>query len=149
MKIATFIATALLAVSAFATTTVYHDYDGALRGIALNNACITATDVRTINPTRNCVKLTPITVADPENGSHTDWVCEKWETSKVSNARAFNRNVCAEYVPGRGEQDGYCKRYEMRADFLPATIKIAIVTSNGEQTNFPGVSENFTFPSCR
>ncbi len=149
MKIASFIATALLAVSASATTAVYHDYEGALRGISLNNACVTASDVKTISATRNCVKLTPIVVQEPENGSHTEWVCEQWETSQVSHPRAFNRSVCAEYVSGRGEQDSYCARYEQRADFLPATIKVSVVTTDGEYSDFPGVSQSFTFPTCK
>lgn len=149
MKIASFIATALLAVSAFATTTVYHDYDGALRGIAYDNACVTANNVQTINPTRNCTKLVPIVhPGHGEDQGYTEWVCEKWETSQLAYSRAFNRTVCLEYVNGNGEQDSYCARYGQQADFLPATIKIATVTQNGEYDNFPGVSSNYTFPTC-
>ena len=148
MKIATFIATALLAVSAFATTTVYHDYDGALRGITLDNACVTADSVQTIRPTRNCTNLVPI--VHPGHGDqqeYTDWVCEKWEVSQLSNSRAFNRTVCLEFVD-KGEAGFYCARYGQQADFLPATIKVSVVTANGESDNFPGVTKKHTFPSC-
>lgn len=148
MKIASFLATALLAVSAFATTTVYHNYDGALRGIAINNACVTATNVQTIQATRNCTKLVPVVRQDGDN-TYTDWVCEKWETSQVSYPRAFNRTVCTDWAPGHGEDGPSCRAYGQQADFLPATIKISVVTSNGDYDNFPGVTQNFTFPACR
>ncbi len=150
MKIASFIATALLAVSAFATTTtVYHDYDGALRGINLNNACVTASTVQTIHATRNCTKLVPIVhPGHGEQDGYTEWVCEKWENSQMSHSRAFNRTVCLEYV-NNGEAGQYCAQYGQKADFLPATIKVSVVTSNGEYDNFPGVTQNYTFPSCK
>lgn len=149
MKIASLIAATLLSVSAFAaTTTVYHDYDGALHGIALNNACITEDTVQTIKPARTCVKLVPV-VRNEGDMQFTDWVCERWEKSHASHPRAFTRTVCAEYAY-EGGHDGnlICKRYEQKEEFLPATIKISVVTSNGENDNFPGVTKKFTFPTC-
>lgn len=149
MKLASFIVTAFLAVSAFATKTVYHDYDGALRGIALNNACITDAEVKTIKAARTCTKLVPIQVGYGDD-KYTDWVCQKWETAHAAYPREFTRTVCAEYG-----NDGYgdggnlvCKRFVQQAEFLPATIKIAVVTSNGDTDNFPGVTKKFTFPTC-
>lgn len=149
MKLASFIVTVLVGVSAFATKTVYHDYDGALRGIALKNACITEAEVKTINATRTCTKLVPVQRGYGDD-KYTDWVCERWETVHAAYPREFTRTVCAEYG-----QDGYgdganlvCKRFVQKTEFLPATIKISVVTSNGETDNYPGVTKKFTFPSC-
>lgn len=147
MKIVSLIAATLLSVSAFAaTTTVYHDYDGALRGIALKNACITEDTVQTIKPAKTCTKLVPV-VRNDGDMQYTDWVCEKWEKSHASYSRAFTRTVCAKYV-NEGDGNMVCKRYETKEEFLPDTIKIAVVTSNGEYDNFPGVTKKFTFPAC-
>lgn len=146
MKIASFIATALLAVSAFAGQVVYHDYDGALRGIALNNACITATEVKSITSTRNCVKLVPVTSQQGEN-TVTDWVCQKWETAQVSYPRAFSRTVCAKYA--YQNDNLVCEQFVQKSEFLPATIKVSVVTDQGDNSNFPGVSHLHTFPACK
>lgn len=147
MKIVSFIAATILSVTAFAaTTTVYHDYDGALRGIALKNACITEDTVQTIKPARTCVKLVPVVRHDGDM-QYTDWICERWEKLHASHSRSFTRTVCAEYAT---IDDGnlICKRHEHQEDFLPATIKIRVVTSNGEFDDFPGVTKKFTFPAC-
>lgn len=147
MKITSFIAATILSVSAFAaTTTVYHDYDGALHGIALKNACITEDTVQTIKPVRTCVELVPV-VRNDGDMQYTDWVCKRWEKSHAAHPRAFTRTVCADYA---NVDDGnlICKRWVQKEDFLPATIKISVVTSNGEYDNFPGVTKKFTFPSC-
>lgn len=152
MKIATFIATTLLAVTALATSTVYHDYDGALRGIALNNACITADQVRTISATKNCVKLVPVTHGNGgEEGTWTDWVCQKWETSQLAYPRAFTRTVCAQYSSGNGEADNMsCLKWVQKADFLPATIKVGTMVDHGGEAGASyGPSYNHTFPACK
>ena len=82
---------AVVSVSATAfagskATTIYHDYDGALRGISISNACVTDTEVRTIAPTRNCEKLEPIEVVQ-DFGTVTEWVCKTWSVSSVAHTR--------------------------------------------------------------
>lgn len=147
MKFLSLIAVLGFSVSALAgTTVVYHDYDGALRGIALNNACVTDTEVQSISATRNCTKLVPV---EKREGDYvfTDWVCQSWETSKVSYPRAFTRTYCAEYAY---ESDNMvCVKTAEKSDFLPKTIKVAVVTGNGEYDNFPGVTKSHTFPACQ
>lgn len=147
MKIVSLIAATLLSVTAFAsTTTVYHDYDGALRGIALKNACITEDTVQTIKAAKTCVELVPV-VRNDGDMQYTDWVCKRWETSHASYSRSFERTVCTKYVT-EGDGNLICKRWEQKAEFLPETIKIRVVTSNGEYDNFPGVTKKHTFPAC-
>jgi hypothetical protein len=154
MKMFTILAGLLMSAAAFAQTSyVYHDYDVVLRGIAVNNACVTATTVESITPVRHCTKLEPVVHnghGDRDN-SFTDWVCTNWETSRLSYSRSFERPVCVEYSGGHGDRDNLtCTRLVQRAEFLPDTIKISTVTSRGERgDNFPGVSSNFTFPACK
>jgi hypothetical protein len=151
MKIVSFLATAMFAASAFATTTVYHDYDAALRGIALDNACITDTEVRTIKPVKHCTELVPVehNNGGQEGGSWTDWVCNKYEVATLAYPRAFERVVCTNYQSGHGEEYGGCVQTGVVQDFLPATIKVSVVTENGEYSNYPGVSHMHTFPACK
>lgn len=153
MKLASFIATTLLAASAFAYSYSYHDYDAALRGIALDNACITDTEVRTIQPMRVCTELVPVEIpgGNGEGGpAQYDWVCKNWQTTHVAHSRTFERPVCVEWHSGHGEgSEVGCKRVENKADFLPATIKVAVVTENGEYSDFPGKVHMHTFPACK
>jgi hypothetical protein len=152
MKMFSFLATVLISGATFAGTTVHHSYDGALRGIALNNACVTATEVQTIKPVRHCTKLVGIErKAGGQNDYHyTEWVCEKWQVSKLSYPRAFERTVCLEYSTPRSDNDNlYCKRTGQKADFLPDTIKIRTDIERGEQGTVTSTSGTFTFPACK
>lgn len=148
MKLISFIATALLATSAFAGTSYIHDYDAALRGIELSNACITASDVKTIKAVKACTNLVPVTHNPGTDYEYTEWVCKKWETTHQSYPRAFDRTVCLEYGPG-GEGYAGCVQTGVKQDFLPETIKVRVVTENGEWSDYPGVSKKFTFPACK
>lgn len=142
------LAAALLATGvASAYTSSYHDYDAALRGITIDNACVTADTVQTIAPVRHCAKLVPVTVNKcGEQGSYTDWVCQQWEISNLSYPRAFEKTVCTEM--SSGEHYTGCVKSEVVSAFLPDTIKVAYVTDRGDHSNFPGVSKNHTFPTC-
>ena len=125
------LATLLFAGAAQAGTTVYHDFDGALRGIALDNACVTANSVETINDVRNCTKLEAIEhKAHSEHGmNYTEWVCKAWQVSKLAYPREFKRTVCTDYSTGHRESDsGGCLKTEEKTDFLPGTITISTVT---------------------
>ncbi len=153
MKLVTFLATAIMATTAYASTNIYHSFDRALRGIELQNACVSATEVSTINPTNNCVKLVPV---PPRcRGDNCDggvqWVCKQWEKAHQVYSRSFTRTVCVEYSQPKSDNDTmYCLRTIEKPEFLPDTIKISVVTSRGDHGgNFPGVVQNFTFPSCK
>jgi hypothetical protein len=145
MKLMTLIASLFVAAAANADA-VIHDYDGALRGIALNNACVTAKEVKTVKPTKNCVKLVPVTYQDGDN-TVTDWVCKKWEVAHLSFPRAFNRTVCTQWGQNHGEIYEGCVAYGTKADFLPNTISVRYVTSHGEYDS--EVTRSFTFPTCK
>ncbi len=147
MKLVILVASLLATGVASAYTSSYHDYDAALRGITIDNACVTATNVKTINPVRHCAKLVPVTTGNGgEQGYQTDWVCQKWEVTNLSYPRAFEKAVCHEYRSD--EQFVGCVRNGVEAAFLPDTIKVAYVTEQGERSNFPGVVKHHTFPSC-
>ena len=154
MKIITLAIATLIAAAAQAGTYTYHDYDAALRGIALNNACITGTEVRTIAPQRVCAQLNPVVVEGngDSNMTHTEWVCAQWVNANLAFSRSFQKTVCAEYEAPRGDSSGGgCTRSEVVNAFLPATIQVGSYNDkqNEAGSDWPGTSSSFTFPSCK
>jgi hypothetical protein len=147
MKMVSFLAAALFAVSAFGTTSVSTGYREVLGNIALDNACITATEVRTVKPVDVCAKLVPVTRQD-EGSSYTEWICQQWTKSHVANSRSFERTTCLEYVT-EGEGNMFCSKWGTVADFMPATIPVTVVTQYGEADDFPGKTYLHTFPACK
>ena len=146
MKSLLIAATMLVSLSAMASAP-RHDYDAALGQIKLNNACLTETEVKSINDQKVCTKLEARTVGNGgEEGTYTDWVCTKYETLALSNPRAFERTVCTKYAPQHGDSSLECVKWGKKADFLPATIKIMTSRTNGEST--VDTFSKFSFPSC-
>lgn len=135
---------------AFADTRVEHDYANALRGIALDNACLTATQVKTIKPQKECTNLVAVPVPgwNPEmGGPQVDYVCKKWELLHSTASRNYADPVCLKY---RYEPDGnmFCDELGQKAKFLPDVIKVREVSSWGDGDNWPGVEKEFKFPAC-
>ena len=148
MKLFIVAASMILSASAMAaSSTVIHGYSQVLGSIKLNNACITESEVKSINPVRVCTKLVPHTVDNGgEIGSHTDWVCANWETKDLAASRAFERTVCLKHAPINEASSGECLKYGTVSDFLPATIKITTVTNHGEASTER--QSWFSFPAC-
>lgn len=153
MKMFSFAATVLLAAGAIAGSHVEHGYSGALRGIALDNACVTANEVRTINAVKHCTEMKAVehVARNDHDNSYTEMVCTKSEVSHMSFPRAYEKTVCAVYNNPKSDHDNLtCLRTVNQSAFLPNTIKIRTVTEFGDNgSNFPGVESNFTFPSCK
>lgn len=147
MKMFALIAALFVAVAANAGTTASHDYDGALRGIAIDNACVTEKEVKTIKPMKTCTKLVPVETDSGDGYVFTDWVCEKWQVSQVAYPRAFSRTVCTNWGSGNGENYEGCLKYGEKADFLPNTISVTYSTSQGEYDS--EVTKKHTFPACK
>lgn len=142
------IAVSMMASSAFAATTaVTHGYSEVLGAIKLDNACITESEVQSINPVRVCTKLVPVTIDHGgEIGSHTEWKCESYETKDLSYSRSFERATCLHYAPINEANHGQCLKWGTKEDFLPETIKITVTKTHGEATT--QTSKWFTFPVC-
>lgn len=146
-----FLATLLISGSAFAGTYMEHDYAGALKNIDISNACVTETTVRTINPQKSCVEYKAVKTSDGDGGYFTDYVCVKTAKQNIEYSRTYNKSVCAEYgqVGGVGDAGHLeCIRSETKQMFLPQTIKVRVITNNGDTDNWPGQTKSFTFPSC-
>jgi hypothetical protein len=47
------------------------------------------------------------------------------------------------------EHEPFCLETAEKADFLPDTIKVSVVTEQGDYSNWPGVEKSFTFPTCK
>jgi hypothetical protein len=139
----------------FATTHVTHNYSQSLGEIALENACLTETTVRTIKPIRTCATA----LVSRENPSHSErdnggltWYCPRFEVKHIENPRAIERTVCTDLRNvGSGERGNLqCVAYGKKADFLPDTIKIQVWKESGDHNStWPGVTKRFTFPTCK
>lgn len=147
MKSLLIAATMLVSVSAMATSAPRHDYDAALGQIKLNNACLTESEVQTINPQTICTKLEARTTGHGgEAGTQTDWVCTAYETKDLSNSRSFERTVCLKHAPVNEASNGECLKWGKKADFLPAKIKI--MTSKYQGDVIVDTFSTFSFPTC-
>lgn len=127
---------------------VYSDYDSALGQIKLDNACITATQVKTIKPVEVCTQLVPIThEGHGEDTTVTSWVCTNKVISHLTVSRAFQRSVCLEFSY---EADNMvCVKTGAVNDFVPAVIKISTAKNvYSSSTNWPGVVSYITLPAC-
>lgn len=146
----TFIAILALATIANAGTRIEHDYSAALGEITLENACVTSTTVESKTPVRHCAKLEPVVRNDGDN-QYTDWVCVDWRNETLRYSRNYSVTECTDLRQvGHGE-GGYleCFKYEQIAKFLPNTIKVRQITENGDYSDWPGQTKNFTFPACK
>lgn len=125
---------------------ISHNYYEALGGIELKNACVTKTQIKTIKPQKVCVQYEVIKrgAGDLEE---RETVCRKSEIRHLVSSRYFERSYCVER--SRAYDDFTCVKFETRTEYMPNPIKISIVTSYGEYDDFPGKTENFTFPQCQ
>lgn len=149
MKTLIIAATMILSASAFAKSDYrpITDYDGALKEIHLKNACVTADEVRTINPQTVCTLLEARTTAGHgEQGPVTDWVCVNWETKHLAYSRAFTRTICLKNAPINEAHSGECLKWGTREEFLPDTIKYRTEILHGDVIR--ETSGRHTFPSC-
>ncbi|AUN98411.1 hypothetical protein C0V70_09900 [Bacteriovorax stolpii] len=147
MKLLIVAASMILSASAFALSSTTHDYSQVLGAIKLDNACITDSEVKSINPVKVCTNLEAHTTNNGgEIGSHTDWVCTAWENQNLAYSRAFEKTVCLKYAPVNEASSGECLKYGKVADFLPATIKVRTVTTHGEASTER--TSWFSFPAC-
>ena len=148
-KVLTFAAVLLISSIGLAgVNVVYSDYDGALGEIKLDNACVTATQVKTIKPIEVCTQLIPVThEGHGEDMTVTNWVCVNKVTSHLSVSRAFVRSVCVGYSY---EADNMvCVKTSTVNDFVPAVIKISTAKNvYSSSTNWPGVVSYITLPAC-
>ena len=139
----------IISASAFALTSQpAHDYDQVLgASLKLANACVTESEVQSINAVRVCTNLEARTVgSNAETGIFTEWVCTAYETQDLAYPRAFERTVCLKHAPVTEASSGECLKFGKKADFLPKTIKIMTTIMNGEST-----TQRFgthTFPAC-
>lgn len=142
------IAASMIATSAFAASSVTtHGYSDVLGAIKLNNACLTESEVQSINPVTVCTKMEATTIDNGgEIGSHTEWKCVAYETKDLSYSRSFERTVCLKHAPINEGSYGQCLKWGKKADFLPETIKLTVRTSHGEADS--ETTKWFTFPSC-
>jgi hypothetical protein len=147
MRIFAAIVSVLFAAQVFAGTMSSHDYQHVLRGIELENACLTGQEVRTIRPVKVCTKYDQITHQD-EGYSYTEYVCVQWDQTHLAFSRAFEKQVCNKYSGG-GELYPECIEWITVSGFLPETIDVRVWQTGGETDTWPGEVVKFTFPTCK
>ncbi|MEK2646316.1 hypothetical protein [Bdellovibrio sp. BCCA] len=125
---------------------VTHGY--AIMGIKLENACMTDTEIRSIEPTTQCAELAPRTVYAPGGeggGPYTEWDCVRYETKIVSVPRTYERPECLR-LEGGGERSPECVEFGTVTVTVPRTIDTQVYVTRGEAGQ--SFSKPFTFPSC-
>ncbi|MCM2281660.1 MAG: hypothetical protein NDI61_07420 [Bdellovibrionaceae bacterium] len=150
MKTLLFAVITMLSLPAVAgSRNMEHNYLPALRGIAIENACLTDSEVRTINPISRCTKLEERTVHAGDY-SYTDYVCVAHVVSHVAYPRVFQRRGCAEFRTIRHGDADYqeCVRASATMEELPDVIQVNVITSQGDTDNWPGRARSFRFPRC-
>lgn len=142
-------ATMILSASAMAASKTYiHGYSDVLGAIALDNACVTDTEVRSINPVKVCTKLVEVPGQLEEGGvRYSNWECASYETKDLAFSRSYEKNVCLKYEPTTEGSTGGCAVLGKKAAFLPSTINVSIVTGLYDEASTERFS-TFTFPAC-
>lgn len=140
----------MLALPAFAATKqIEHDYYEALRGLEIDNVCLTDTTIRSLTPTRTCTRYEERASVGGD-GVITEQVCVETVTTQKNYSRQFMRRGCAEFrqIHGGDIQMEECVRSSWTPEYLPDSIDVRVVTSYGETDNWPGRAQRFTFPRC-
>jgi hypothetical protein len=135
----------VFSLSVLANAGKTHNYTDALGAIQLDNACITDSEVKSINQVKVCTKLVQETIdRGGERGTETTWKCVESEYKDLAFPRAFERTVCVKYNKPQGPNDNLeCLQYGKKADFLPAVINVLISRDRGADT-----VQKFSFPAC-
>lgn len=139
-----------MTVFADVKTSKTHMYSDVLGQIALENACITDTEVRTIKPVRVCTQWEEMVNEDQNNGPYVEYACARTAEGHLSSSRTFFRNVCVAWNEIRDEEG--TTRFECakqiratKAEVLPSTIIVTVwYEGDGAPTDKP-----FTFPTCK
>jgi hypothetical protein len=135
---------AVAASSAFGMTV--ERYEENLGGISLDNACITATQVKSKKDQKVCASaLVPHTYQDGEN-TFTDWVCPSYKLSSLAIDRAQQVATCVEY--SYQDDNMICKTMGTKSVVVGPKIKVQV------ETGFPGEQlsvsyKEVTLPACQ
>ncbi len=154
MKSLILAAAIIFSASAFAWRAPSHDYSEVLgASLKLNNACVTTSEVKSINAVKVCTNLEKRTSIEHGEGGATTvstWVCTAYETKDLAFPRAFARTVCLQTSPISEVSNGECLKFGKKADFLPATIQTAtLVDSNNSEGSTAYKFGTHTFPVCK
>ncbi len=121
-------------------------YDNVM-GIALDNACMTATTIETIKNVPVCVKTVVVEVKVPDGGTYNEYSCVEYANQKVANARTYQHKYNDCPAP-RGEQEPDPSQCVPRVDTIttPQTVTAEVTENHGEATT--QFFKEFTFPAC-
>ncbi len=121
-------------------------FEESLGPIKLNNACITETEIRTINPVTVCVSEVPHEELYDQLVV-TTYVCEKWGPKAFSFPRTSKQVICIEdgSRPNAAEGKG-CLEYGEIETTIKNTIQVS-VKDPGDV--WPVFKKSFTFPNCQ
>lgn len=118
-----------------------------LGGISLDNACLTAGEVKSIRPVKTCAQFVPVEVRDGDM-TYTDYVCKQWTMAYLSVSRVSDVKACAEY--SHSNENMECVRFETKRATVGSTINVSVVEdSYSDHSNWPGFTKQFTFPACK
>jgi hypothetical protein len=118
-------------------------FEESLGAITLDNACLTATEVRSIQPVTMCEKMVPVYEVFDQVATVT-WVCEKWTPTQLAYSRTSQRLTCME--TGLPAGDHGCYEYGEEPTTIADTISVGVVELGNV---LPSFNKDFTFPVCQ
>lgn len=144
-------------IFADASARFYADYN--LGGIALSNACLTDTEVHSINPVKVCVKEETVSYGSDENGSPIKFnFCKEYATVAQSSPRTYNVDSCVQWkevVQGSDVGSRWeCVASAPKAVTVPNTFNVGVYedqaggSDGGGSSTFPGFTKALSLPAC-
>jgi len=120
-------------------------FEESLGAITLDNACMTATEVRSIQPVTMCEKMVPEYEVFDQVATVT-WVCEKWTPTQLAYSRTTQQFVCSETGLPAGDHGCYEYSEEFVTTTMADTISVGVVELGHMSPSF---TKDFTFPVCK
>ncbi len=133
-----FVKNHILIITAFLTSTFVtlslsaspiHAYEDILAGLPLENACVTESEVRSIQPVEFCLQPEAVTENAGSAMEFTQWVCRQSEVMTMVNPRTVVRDVCVEtrnVYHGADTMDVICIKHGKKSVRLPDVFKASI-----------------------
>lgn len=118
-----------------------------LGGIALSNACVTATEVKSIKPQAVCNKYHVVVVNDGEGMTHNEYICDVWGSADFVSPRTYTNRECAKFAPGEAYPE--CLKWEDVSYTIPNTVAVEVGADAGGEAGPRYFWKNYTFPACK
>ena len=132
------------------SVSIRNPYQLAFGRISLFNACVTATEIRSIKPVTVCIEEKVIDSTNWDGGAPS-YECTAHETKNLVKPRTYTQDVCIDYAveqtPG-GLALKDCTQWATRTVTIPQSFEVQVSAMGGEGSSKLFYKE-FALPSCK